>query len=114
MLRAIIFGLVFFGAIGYFIYSVRKFLSYLKIAKPENRFGDISARIKNTLNIAFLQKKLLRSPLAGILHVCIYWGFLILLFVVLESIIEGFFPEFSFAFLGPFYNVLTLLQDIFL
>lgn len=113
MLRAIIFGLVFFGAIGYFIYSVRKFLSYLKIAKPENRFGDISARIKNTLNIAFLQKKLLRSPLAGILHVCIYWGFLILLFVVLESIIEGFFPEFSFAFLGPFYNVLTLLQDIF-
>ena len=113
MLRAIIFGLVFFGAIGYFIYSVRKFLSYLKIAKPENRFGDISARIKNTLNIAFLQKKLLRSPLAGILHVCIYWGFLILLFVELESIIEGFFPEFSFAFLGPFYNVLTLLQDIF-
>lgn len=113
MLRAIIFGLVFFGAIGYFIYSVRKFLSYLKIAKPENRFGDISARIKNTLNIAFLQKKLLRSPLAGILHVCIYWGFLILLFVVLESIIEGFFPDFSFAFLGPFYSVLTLLQDIF-
>lgn len=113
MLRAIIFGLVFFGAVGYFIYSVKKFLSYLKIAKPENRFGDISARIKNTLNIAFLQKKLLRSRLAGILHFCIYWGFLILLFVVLESIIEGFFPDFSFAFLGPVYNVLTFLQDFF-
>lgn len=113
MLRAVIFGLVFFGAMGYFIFSVRKFLSYLKIAKPENRFGDISARIKNTINIAFLQKKLLRSPLAGFLHICIYWGFLILLFVVLESIIEGFFPDFSFAFLGPLYSVLTFLQDYF-
>lgn len=113
MLRAVIFGLVFFGAMGYFIFSVRKFLSYLKIAKPENRFGDISARIKNTINIAFLQKKLLRSRLAGILHICIYWGFLILLFVVLESIIEGFFPDFSFAFLGPVYSVLTFLQDYF-
>ncbi len=113
MLRAVIFGLVFFGAMGYFIFSVRKFLSYLKIAKPENRLGDISSRIKNTINIAFLQKKLLRSRLAGILHICIYWGFLILLFVVIESIIEGFFPDFSFAFLGPVYNVLTFLQDYF-
>ena len=113
MLRPLIFGIIFFGAIGYFIYSVKKFLSYLKIAKPENRFADIPKRIKNTINIAFLQTKLLRSKLAGILHLCIYWGFVVLLFVVLESIIEGFFPDFSFAFLGPFYNVLTFLQDFF-
>jgi len=35
------------------------------------------------------------------------------LFVVLESIIEGFFPDFSFAFLGPLYSILTFLQDLF-
>ncbi|MBK8552028.1 MAG: (Fe-S)-binding protein [Ignavibacteria bacterium] len=113
MLRPIIFGLIFFGAIGFFIYSVKNFLSYLKLAKPEYRLNDIPKRIKNTIEIAFLQTKLLRSKLAGILHLCIYWGFVVLLFVVLESIIEGFFPDFSFAFLGPFYNVLTFLQDFF-
>jgi len=98
---------------GFFIYSVLKFLSYLKLGKPENRTNNISQRISNTINIAFLQTKLLRSKFAGILHICIYWGFLVLLFVVVESIIEGFFPEFSFAFLGPLYSIMTFLQDFF-
>ena len=113
MLRAILFGLIFFSATGFFIYSIKNFLSYLKIAKPENRFYEIPKRLKNTFEIAFLQTKLLRSKLAGILHLCIYWGFVVLLFVVLESIIEGFFPDFTFAFLGPVYSVLTFLQDFF-
>lgn len=83
------------------------------MGKPDYRFGDIPKRISNTIKIAFLQTKLLRSKLAGILHLCIYWGFVVLLIVVLESIIEGFFPEFSFSFLGPFYSIITFLQDFF-
>ncbi|MFZ1321437.1 MAG: (Fe-S)-binding protein [Ignavibacteria bacterium] len=113
MLRPLIFGIIFFGSIGFFIYSISKYLSYIKMGKPDNRFGDIPKRISNTIKIAFLQTKLLRSKLAGILHLFIYWGFVILLIVVLESIIEGFFPEFSFSFLGPFYSVITFLQDFF-
>jgi len=113
MLRPLIFGLIFFGSIGFFIYSISKYLSYIKMGKPDYRFGDIPKRISNTIKIAFLQTKLLRSKLAGILHLCIYWGFVVLLLVVVESVIEGFFPEFSFSFLGPFYNVITFLQDFF-
>ncbi len=113
MLRTILFAVLFIGSIGFFFYSVRNFLSYLKLAKPDNRTNDVPKRLSNTINIAFLQTKLLRSKLAGILHLAIYWGFVVLLFVVLESIIEGFFPHFSFAFLGPLYSVLTFLQDIF-
>lgn len=112
-LRQIIFGIIFCGAVGFFIYSVKRFLSFLKLAKPENRTFDIPSRIKNTIEIAFLQTKLFRSRFAGFLHFCIYWGFVVLLFVVLESIIEGFFPDFTFAFLGPVYNLLTFLQDFF-
>ena len=113
MLRPILFSIIFLGAIGLFLYSVRNFISYLKLAKPDDRSGNIPQRLSNTFNIAFLQTKLLRSKLAGILHLCIYWGFVVLLFVVLESIIEGFFEGFSFAFLGPFYSILTFLQDFF-
>lgn len=113
MLRPILFSIIFLGAIGLFLYSVRNFVSYLKLAKPENRSGNIPQRLSNTFNIAFLQTKLLRSKIAGILHLCIYWGFVVLLFVVVESIIEGFFEGFSFAFLGPLYSILTFLQDFF-
>ncbi|MEZ4821584.1 MAG: hypothetical protein R2942_03875 [Ignavibacteria bacterium] len=113
MLRTLLFSVVFFGSVGFFLYSIKNFLSYLKLAKPGNRLNDISKRLSNTFQVAFLQTKLLRSKLAGILHLCIYWGFVVLLFVVVESIIEGFFPDFTFAFLGPVYNVLTFLQDFF-
>ncbi len=113
MFRPIVFAIIFFAATGFFIYSIKNFLSYLKLAKPENRLNDISKRLKTTFEVAFLQTKLLRSKLAGILHLCIYWGFVVLLFVVLESIIEGFFPDFTFAFLGPVYSIMTFLQDFF-
>ncbi len=113
MLRTVIFATIFLGAIGFFIYSVNRFLSYLKLAKPEARINDIPKRLKNTFEIAFLQTRLLRSKVAGILHLCIYWGFVVLLLVVIESVAEGFFPDFSFAFLGPAYNAVTFLQDLF-
>lgn len=113
MLRSVIFGIVFLGAIGFFVYSALRFLSFLKIAKPDDRTGNLSQRLRNTINIALLQSKILRNKFAGMLHLFIFWGFLVLLFVVLESIIEGFFPEFSFSFLGPVYSILTLLQDLF-
>ncbi|HRE41038.1 MAG TPA: heterodisulfide reductase-related iron-sulfur binding cluster [Ignavibacteria bacterium] len=69
--------------------------------------------MKNTFVFAFLQTKLFRHKLAGFLHFLIYWGFLVLGFVVLEGFIEGFFPEFTFAFLGPVYSFLTLCADLF-
>ncbi len=114
MVEQIIFGVVFLSAAGFFLFSVNRFLSYLKIAKPENRFNEIGTRLKNTFVFAFLQTKLLRDKFAGILHLCIYWGFVILLLVVVESLIEGFFHGFSFAFLGkPVYSIITVTQDFF-
>ena len=61
--------------------------------------------------MAFGQSKLLREPFAGILHFLIFWGFVILLSAVVESIGEGILPGFSFAFLGPLYPPLAFLQD---
>ena len=113
MLNTIIFAVVFLTSIAFFIYSIKVFISYLKIAKPENRFDNVSKRIKNTIIYALFQKKILRQKFAGILHASIYWGFLALLIVILEGFIEGFFPDFSFAFLGGFYSVITFITDIF-
>lgn len=113
MITSTVFALVLISAFGFFLYSVRNVISYLKLGKSENRLHNIPQRLLNTLNIAFLQTKLFRSRLAGFLHFCIYWGFLILALVIIESFIEGFIPYFSFHFLGKFYSLITLSQDLF-
>jgi Fe-S oxidoreductase len=113
VIRTIIFTLLLAVSFWFFIYSIKNVVSYLKIGKPENRLNNIKQRIINTINIAFLQSKLFRNKFAGILHASIFWGFCILLLLVVEGILEGYIHNFSFAFLGKFYSVITITQDIF-
>ncbi len=113
MINSIIFTLLLVVSFGYFIYSIRNIISYLKIGKPENRLNNIGRRIVNTINIAFLQSKLFRSKFDGALHASIFWGFCVLLLLVMEGIIEGYVHNFSFEFLGKFYLLITVTQDIF-
>ena len=84
----------------------------LRLGKPENRFDSWDKRISNVLHIAIAQTKILRDPVAGLVHVGIFWGFLVLLAAVGESIGEGFSAGFSLLFLGPIYNGIALSGDI--
>src|SRR5205085_9121293 len=59
------------------------------------------------------QSKLMREPIAGAVHAMIFWGFLVLLAAVVESVIEGLIPGGNIAWLGPIYALLTLSQDVF-
>ncbi|MCE1165301.1 MAG: (Fe-S)-binding protein [Bacteroidetes bacterium] len=113
MIKSILFALLLISAAGFFLNSIIRVISYLKLGKPENRLNNIPQRILNTLKIAILQSKLLRQRYAGFLHLIIFWGFLVLSLVILESFLEGFIPNFSFRFLGKFYSVITLTQDLF-
>ncbi len=108
----ILFIIVFVGSLGLFALSVRNLLRALAIGKSDNRFDHAGKRLGNVLRIAFGQTKLLREPFAGLLHFFIFWGFVILLTAVLESLGEGLVPGFSLSFLGPLYAPLTYLQDM--
>ncbi len=112
-LNAILFALVLIGALGLFAWNIRRLISYLRLGKKENRFDQIGLRVTNVVKIALGQTKLLREPVAGILHSLIFWGFVILLAAVLESIGEGLVEGFSFSFLGPLYPPLVFLEDLF-
>ena len=112
-LKNIVFTVVFILAFGFVTYNLKRFISFLKVGKPDNRFDDVSERIKNVLKIAFGQSKILKDPVAGPVHFLIFWGFMIFLFAVLEALIQGFYTPFTFEFLGPFYSLITLVQDIF-
>jgi len=109
----ILFTLVLILSLVFFGFSVRRLLSYLQTGKPEDRLDRIPARIQRVAKIALLQTKLLREPLAGLMHVAIFWGFLALIMAVVESIGEGVTGHFSFRFLGRVYSLITFTQEIF-
>ncbi|MBI5472334.1 MAG: 4Fe-4S dicluster domain-containing protein [Ignavibacteriae bacterium] len=113
MRNSIIFAVVLVAAFAFFAYNVNRLIAYLKLGKKENRFANPGQRIKNVLTIALGQSKLLREPFAGLLHALIFWGFVVLLTAVIESIIEGLIPGASLAFLGPLYPPLIWMQDLF-
>ena len=74
----------------------------MKVAKKkDDRFSDVGRRIGNVIKIAFGQSKLLRDPFAGTVHFLIFWGFMLFLFAVIETIIQGFYSPFNLSFLGP-------------
>ncbi|MCK7524468.1 MAG: hypothetical protein MZV64_46010 [Ignavibacteriales bacterium] len=95
-LKNIIFIIVFVAVFGFFAYSVNNLIKYLKVAKKkDDRFDNIPTRLKRVWNIAFAQTKLLRDPVAGTLHLLIFWGFVLFIFAVIETIFQGFYSPFS-------------------
>ncbi len=112
-LKNILFIIVFISAFTFLGYNIKRLVSYLKIGNPENRFDNVGQRIANVFKVAFGQSKILREPVAGVLHATIFWGFLFFLFAVIEAILQGFYSPFTFEFLGPVYSIITITQDIF-
>jgi Fe-S oxidoreductase/nitrate reductase gamma subunit len=109
-----IFLLVLLIAGGFFSYNVQRLLSYLRIARPEDRGGDPLVRLRNVISVALLQKKILRDPIAGPMHALIFWGFCVLTVGTIELLLHGSFPAFSFAFLpAPLYSFYSISQDVF-
>src|SRR2546423_15139973 len=113
-LKTIIFLVVLSTSFGGIIYNSRRLLDFLRVGKWTDRFDNIPERFRRTMVIAIGQSKIMRDPVAGPIHVFIFWGFLVLVFAVIESIGEGFFGRFSFSFLGGLYSVITVSQDIFI
>ncbi len=111
MIRSALFAVVLLAALGFFVYSSIRLIKSLSIGKSESRFDQVGRRLKNVLVVAFGQSKLLREPLAGLMHFFIFWGFVVLLSAVLEAIVEGLFPGFTVAALGPLFPPLALLQE---
>ena len=108
-----VFLIVFIFSFGFLAYNLNRILNYLKIGQKENRFDRMGERLENVLSVAFGQRKILRDKWAGPAHFLIFWGFMIFLIAVVEAIIQGFAPNFTFDFLGSVYSFITLVIDFF-
>jgi len=85
----------------------------MKLTKPFE-IKDIGKRIGVTLDVVFAQSKIFRMPIVGLMHALVFWGFMVILTMTIEMVIDGVLGiEKSLAFLGCFYNILTASAEIF-
>ncbi|RNC88667.1 MAG: (Fe-S)-binding protein [Allomuricauda sp.] len=103
----ILFVMLLALGIGYFARNVKKLIRNIKLGTETDTAGDNAQRWKNMTMIALGQTKMVVRPIAGLLHVIVYLGFIIINIEVLEIIIDGIFGTHRiFSFMGGFYDFL--------
>jgi len=103
----ILFAIVLIIGIGYFVKNIRKLIRNIKLGQDIDVSDNKSQRWKNMAMIALGQSEMVRRPIAGILHVIVYVGFIVINIEVLEIIIDGLFGTHRiFSGIGSLYGVL--------
>jgi Fe-S oxidoreductase len=79
---------------GFFLFGrrVAPLLKLIRQGKAENRTDQLTKRIGFFVTGWLFQKKLFRRPVAGTVHVILFWDFLLVNIGVLYSIFYGLFP----------------------
>ncbi len=110
--KNLVFILIFLAAISFLYFNLIRIFQIIKLGKKEKRNSTMLQDTIRMLKIAIGQTKIFRDDNAGWLHAAIFWGFLVFLFSAAESVLQGFYPGFSWNFLGYFYSALSLITDI--
>jgi heterodisulfide reductase subunit C len=110
---SILFAILLFVGFGYFYKNIKKITRNINLGIAVDRKDNPKARWTNMAMIALGQSKIIKRPVAGLLHVIVYVGFIIINIELLEIIIDGLFGTHRiFAFLGTTYNVLIASFEI--
>lgn len=98
--------------IGLFTYIMARRIAPLVRANPDNRFDQLGGRIKNLIVVWLGQVRQPRYMLAGVLHIVIFAGFLVLSIRSSSLVIIGFADGFVLpGFGGGIGDVYNFLKD---
>ena len=106
----IIFSVILIVTIGFFARNIKRLRRNINFGKGQTEtIEDSPQRWKNMTRIALGQSKMVRRPIAGILHIVVYLGFIIINIELIEIIIDGVFGTHRiFSSIGVLYGVLTV------
>jgi len=110
--------LLLLASFGVFAYSAWQRWRLMRVAqRPENRADHVGERIRSVLVYMFGQKRMVRYPAAGIAHVLVFFGFVVLLLNSVILWVRGYDPDFSFGGLftldNPIGVIYAFLRDVF-
>lgn len=114
MVLQVIFLVIVIASIAVFSKNIRKIIRNIKLGRETNRSDRPVERLITMLKVAFGQSKMGKRPLAAIMHLFVYLGFVIINLEVLEIILDGLLGTHRiFAVpLGGLYNVLIASFEI--
>ena len=114
MVAQVIFLILAAAAIALFSLNVRKIIRNINLGKDTNRSDKPAERLATMFKVAFGQSKMVKRPVAAILHLFVYVGFVVINIEVLEIIIDGLFGTHRIfaAPLGGLYNVLIASFEV--
>ena len=101
-------------AIWYFSRNVGKIRRNINLGRDINRSDRKSERWNTMLRVAFGQSKMQAKPVAGLLHLIVYGGFILINIEVAEILIDGIFGTHRVLAepLGKVYNVALSFFEI--
>ncbi|NNE32072.1 MAG: (Fe-S)-binding protein [Winogradskyella sp.] len=115
----ILFAIILILGIGYFAKNIKKLIRNIKLGHEVDASDHKSQRWANMARIALGQSKMVKRPVAGLLHIIVYVGFIIINIEVLEIIIDGllgthrigqeFLPASVYGFLIGSFEILAVL-----
>src|SRR5207237_7606215 len=103
---------VLLAAVAYFAVRARRLYRMLRLGPNENRFDHIPERIRGVLQYVGLHTRMFRNLYSGLLHVFIFYGFVVLLTAILDALIQGISPGHDLGPIGG-HGWLAFLQDLF-
>ena len=109
----IVFALCLVFGIGFFTKNVKRLRRNIKLGRDADISGDKRQRWMNMSRIALGQSKMVVRPIAGLMHIIVYVGFVIINIEVLEIIIDGLLGTHRiFSFMGGLYDFLIASFEI--
>ncbi|WP_067035390.1 (Fe-S)-binding protein [Allomuricauda sp. CP2A] len=109
----ILFVIALIVGIGFFTRNVKKLTRNIKLGKDVDVSDNKPQRWRNMVRIALGQTKMVVRPVAGLMHIIVYLGFIIINIEVLEIILDGILGTHRlFAPLGTVYDVLIASFEI--
>ena len=85
----LLFALLLAYGIWFFVTNIKKIKRNISLGRAIDRSDNPSERWKNMARIALGQKKMVKRPISGMLHIIVYVGFIIINIEVLEIILDG-------------------------
>ncbi|MFI5182633.1 MAG: (Fe-S)-binding protein [Thermoanaerobaculia bacterium] len=113
----VLFAIVLGVTIIFFLVTASRRVQLLLIGAgaPENRFDHPFRRLWHVVEDGILQRKMWRDPYAGLYHILIFSGFVVLSIRTIALVFEGLEPSAGLPFLSEgFWEAYLLLKDVVL
>lgn len=111
----IIFLICLVVGIGFFVKSMKEIYRNIMLGKAIDRTDHPKERWETMARVALGQSKMVKRPVAGILHIFVYVGFVIINLELIEIFVDGLFGTHRFLesiFGAQLYSIFTATLEV--